>query len=264
MQTEVPPLGPALAAQGRVIHALLLRELITRFGRRNLGVLWLVLEPALFTLAVLALWTATGLNRVSNLPIVAFALTGYASVLLWRGAASHCLNGIHQNLNLLFHRNVRVLDVFAARIVLELGGATASFLLLAAAFLFFEQMPPPEDALKVCGGWAMMCWFGAALGLALGGASAFSELVARLWQPISYILFPLSGAIFLVAALPPAAQEVALLLPMVHGVELIREGWFGSRIQARYELGYLAAWNLGLTLAGLLLLRIAARRAESR
>ena len=49
--------------QRRVLHALLMREIITRFGRENLGVLWLVAEPMLFTLGVATLWTAAGLHR---------------------------------------------------------------------------------------------------------------------------------------------------------------------------------------------------------
>lgn len=264
----VAPLAPSLrrslAVQARVVRALLLRELITRFGRRNLGVLWLIAEPALFTLAVLALWTAAGFNRASNLPIVAFALTGYSSVLLWRNTASYCVNAIHQNLNLLYHRNVRVQDVFAARILLEIGGATAAFALLAGWLILMGQLAPPEDPLKVVAGWLMLCWFGAALGLALGGASGFSDVVARFWAPVSYILFPLSGALFMVSALPPAAQQVILLLPMVHGVEMIREGWFGSLVRTVHDIGYMAGVSLALSLLGLVLLRIAARRTEAR
>ena len=35
----------SLKIQQRVLYALLMREIITRFGRKNLGVLWLVGEP---------------------------------------------------------------------------------------------------------------------------------------------------------------------------------------------------------------------------
>jgi len=66
----------------------LMREIITRFGRENLGVLWLVAEPMLFTLGVTTLWTAAGLHRGSPIPIVAFAVTGYSSVLMWRNSAN--------------------------------------------------------------------------------------------------------------------------------------------------------------------------------
>ena len=38
---------------------------------------------------------------------------------------------------------------------------------------------------------------------------------------------------------------------MVHGVEMLREGYFGSRMVAHYSLGYMALWNAMLTLLGL-------------
>jgi len=258
-----PSLRRSLAIQGRVIRALLLRELITRYGRRNLGVLWLVVEPALFTLAVAALWTFSGLNKESSLPIIAFSITGYSSVLLWRNTANQCVNAIHQNINLLYHRNVRVQDVLFARILLESAGAGASFVVLSLVFTFTGAMAPPQDMLVVAAGWLMLFWFGAALGLTIGAASAFSDIVHRIWFPVSYILFPLSGAAFMVSALPPAAQDWILLLPMVHGTELIREGYFGHVVRTRYDLAYMGTANLLLTLTGLFLAHAAARRVEA-
>ena len=80
-------------------------------------------------------------------------------------------------------------------------------------------------------------------------------MVDKLWHPAAYLLFPLSGAGFLVDILPPRAQELILLLPMVHGVEYIREGYFGSRIVAHYDMGFMALWNLGLTWFALTLTR---------
>ncbi|MDP3222903.1 MAG: capsule polysaccharide export ABC transporter permease, partial [Rubrivivax sp.] len=44
--------------QRRVIGALMMREVITRFGRHNLGALWLVAEPMIFTLGVAAVWAS--------------------------------------------------------------------------------------------------------------------------------------------------------------------------------------------------------------
>ena len=54
----------SLVVQRRVLHALLMRELITRYGRKNLGVLWVFVEPMIFTLGVAAIWTAAGLHHV--------------------------------------------------------------------------------------------------------------------------------------------------------------------------------------------------------
>ena len=254
----------SLAIQGRVIHALLMREVITRFGRHNVGVLWLVGEPMLFTLGVAALWSAAGLSHGSGLPIIAFAITGYSSVLMWRNSVSRVNSSIPQNFSLLYHRNVRVIDVFLTRIVLELAGATGSFIVLALFFTAGDWIKPPEDVLKVVQGWAMLAWFGTALSLTIGAATAYSEIIERLWHPASYLLFPLSGAAFMVEWLPPGGREVVLLLPMVHGVEMVREGYFGSRVHTHYDLGYMATFCLGLTLVGLFLVRDAGRRAEAR
>src|ERR1700733_13375689 len=99
----------SLAIQFRVLHALLMREVITRYGRDNLGVLWLVGEPMIFTLGVTTLWSAAGLvHGGTGIPIVAFAVTGYSSVLMWRNATSQCSVGIIQNKPLLFHRGVLI------------------------------------------------------------------------------------------------------------------------------------------------------------
>src|SRR5579863_6915692 len=94
----------SLAIQIRVVHALLMREIITRFGRDNLGVLWLVGEPMIFTLGVATLWTMAGLSHVTTIPVIAFAVTGYSSVLMWRNAASHSSMAVEHNKALLYHR----------------------------------------------------------------------------------------------------------------------------------------------------------------
>ncbi len=259
-----PSLARSLALQRRVLHALLMREVITRFGRRNLGALWLFVEPMLFTLGVAALWAAAGLHERSPVPVAAFAITGYSSVLLWRNCATRSAMAIEANQGLLYHRNVRVIDVLLTRILLEVGGATASFVLLGLFFTWFGWIAPPEDLLEVAAGWFLLAWFGAALALVIGAGTAFSDVVEKLWHPAAYLLFPISGAAFLVDWLPPNLREVVMLLPMVHGVEILREGYFGSVARLHYDAGFLAVSCLVLTYVGLAMTRHAGRKVEVR
>ena len=253
----------SLAIQRRVIGALLMREVITRFGRDNLGVLWLVGEPMLFTLGVAGLWAAAGMNHGAGIPIVAFAITGYSSVLVWRNTVNRCSSAIQANLNLLYHRNVRTIDVMVTRILLEVAGASGSFVVLSIFFMAVEWMPPPVDTLQVLFGWLMLVWFGASLALTMGALTSYSHLVERLWHPAAYLLFPLSGAAFMVDWLPAAFQKTVLLIPMVHGVEMVREGYFGNTVRTHYDVAYMATCCLVLTLTGLFLTRDAARRVEA-
>ena len=260
--TTRPSLLRSLAIQRRVLHALLLREIITRFGRENLGVLWLVAEPMLFTIGVMTLWTAAGIQHGIPIPIIAFAVTGYSSVLMWRNSASRASAAVAQNKSLLYHRNVQVIDVLLTRIVLEIGGATGSFLVLSLFFIYIGWMPAPVDLLEVLFGWFMLAWFGTGLALLIGAGVAFSENVERLWHPASYLLFPLSGAAFMVDWLPMNMQRAVLLLPMVHGTEMMREGYFGDVVKTHYDVGYMAAFCLVQSLAGLYMVRQATRRLE--
>jgi len=252
----------SLGIQRRVLHALLMREIITRFGRENLGVLWLVGEPMLFTLGVATLWTAAGLHHGSPIPIVAFAVTGYSSVLMWRNSASRAGSAVANNKPLLFHRNVQVIDVLLTRTLLEIGGATASFIVLSLLFIFIGWMPVPVNPLEIVFGWLMLAWFGASLALLIGAGAAFSEIVERLWHPAAYLLFPLSGAAFMVEWLPTGLQKFVLLLPMVHGTEMLREGYFGNVVPTHYSVAYMTSCCLVLSLAGLYVVRQASRRVE--
>jgi capsular polysaccharide transport system permease protein len=251
-----------LAIQRRVLYALMMREIITRFGRDNLGVLWLVAEPMIFTLGVAALWTASGLSHSSSIPIIAFAVTGYSSVLMWRNAASHSSMAVESNKALLYHRSVLVIDVILTRIALEIAGATCSFTLLSLVFTFTGLMPPPVDPILVLAGWLMLAWFGTSIALLIGAGTTFSPVVERLWMPAAYLLFPMSGAAFMVEWLPTKLQALVLYLPMVHGIELLRQGYFGNVVHTHHDIGYMAECCLVMTLAGLYLMQQAARRIE--
>ena len=220
-------LRQSLTIQGRVLGALLMREIITRFGRHNIGFLWLFLEPMLFTVGVTILWSVSKITHGSSMPITAFAVTGYSSILLWRNCSSRVVKAVEVNLSLLYHRNVRVFDV-----------------------------------LTVIEGWLLLASFALAISLVVGAASERSELVERVWHIITYLLFPLSGAGFMVDWLPKAAQDMILWVPMVHGTEMIRHGYFGNAVHTYEDPAYLALCNLILTLLGLALVRDVESRVE--
>lgn len=245
-------LRQSLTIQKRVVHALLMREIITRYGRHNIGFLWLFVEPMIFTLGITALWTATKSLHGSDLPIVGFALTGYSSILLWRNVANRCSRAVEANAALLYHRNVKIIDLMLSRIILEMAGATISFMVLAITFIALGFMAMPADLSLMLTGWFLTAWFAASLGLNVGVVSETSEVFDRLWHAFTYILFGLSGAGFLVDWLPENMQKVVLYIPMVHGTEMLRHGYYGDIITTHEDPSYLIIFNLVLTLLGLL------------
>jgi ABC-2 type transport system permease protein/capsular polysaccharide transport system permease protein len=259
MRQATAELFQSLAIQRRVVFALFMRETITRYGRHNIGFLWLFVEPMIFTLGITFLWTALKSVHGSELPITPFALTGYSAVLLWRNMPARTIGAIPPNLSLMYHRNVRVMDIYIARLLLEAVGATISFVLLGILFIFLGMMDPPEDILQVVAGWALLALNGIALALMIGTLSERSEIVDKVWHPLAYLIFPLSGAAFIVEALPPEARGPVLYIPMVHGLEYLREGFFGSKFHPIYDLNYMILTIIGMLLIGLILMRFVAR-----
>ena len=239
----------------RVIGALVLRELLTRYGRNNIGFLWLFVEPMLFVAVVTAVWTATRRLHGSDIPIVAFALTGYTSMLLWRGMPGRCMGALKSNRTLLYHRQVTIMDVYVARVLLETMAITTSFVALGIIFCALEWTPAPGDAMQVLEGWLLLAWFGIGFGLTVAGLAQKYPVVENLWAPFSYVLMPFSGVAYVADALPQTMRDVVLWLPMLNALEYLREGWFGSVMHAHYDIPYVVVFNMILSFIGISLVR---------
>lgn len=251
----------SLAVQLRVIKALYFREIITRYGRYNIGFLWLFVEPMIFTLGVAALWSLVK-PIVGDVPVFSFAITGYSTVLLWRNAAGRCALAIEPNQALMYHKNVTITDIFLSRVLLEIAGTTISFIVLVTFFSVLGLVSIPENFLKVLSAWILLSWFATALGFVVGSMSELSPFFDRLWQTSTYLLFPISGALFMVSWLPTNVAEVVLWIPMVHATEMLRDGFFGDIVKAIYNINYFIIFTLILNILGFILIKELEKRIE--
>jgi capsular polysaccharide transport system permease protein len=254
----------SIRTQSRIVFALIMREIITRYGRHNIGFAWLFAEPMLFTGGIVILWHITEAKAVHSLDITAFALTGYSTILIWRGTIGRCALAILPNMSLLVHRNVRPIDFFLARIILEIGGVTISAMIMIGIFVITGLIAPPADILTMLKGWALLCWYAGAMGLLIGGLSEFSELVERLWHPIAYFQLPVSGAFALASWLPPSLRNIVMLFPVPNCVEIFRYGYFGDTIRPYYNGLYTSTICLLITWVGLIVVREASKRLDAR
>ena len=250
----------SLEIQARVIHALLLREIITRYGRHNIGFMWVFVEPMMFTVGVVTIYTL--FNHHTQLPLVPFTVTGYSTVLAWRNTISRCGNAVEPNRALLHHRNVRIIDLFSARLLLEITGASISFMTLSTLLAAAGAMPLPDDILKMIAAWGLLAWFAIGMGLIIGSLSVVSETVDRIWHVFAYLFLPASGAFFMVDWLPKRVQAIAMLVPTVNCTEFLREGYFGIQVHPHYNLLYIFIINCLTTLIGLAVIKRLAATVE--
>lgn len=243
------PFRRSLAIQLRVIGALIMREVLTRYGRHNIGFLWLFLEPMMFTLGITALWTVTRASHGPGVSIASFAVTGYSSVIMWRSALTRSIKALDPNLALLYHRNVTPADIYAARLILELAAATTSFAVLVITLVMLEVIDPPVDVVTMVEGWGLLAVFSSSIAFFFGPLSEKTELLERFMHTAMYLLFPLSGAAFLADWLPERARTVVLFIPMFNCVEMIRHGYYGEQIRT-YEDPFYVLTVSAVLLAG--------------
>lgn len=249
--------------QLRVIYALLMREIITRYGRHNIGFAWLFVEPMIFTLGIAGLWNYTKYAHGGTLPIIPFAVIGYSTILMWRNSANKVGSAVEANAGLLYHRNVKVIDVFLARIMLESLGATISFMTISLIFIAVGVMTWPANFLLMIYGWCLLAWFTVGLALIIGSVLQLSEILDRFWHPLTYLLFPISGTAFMVDWLPEPFRKIILYLPMVHATEMIRHGYYGDIVRTYEDPVYMMKCNLVILFIGLVLTRYVSRKIEA-
>jgi capsular polysaccharide transport system permease protein len=245
------PLFELLRVQGRVVVALMLREIYTRFGRDNIGFAWIIAEPAIFCLSVILLWSFIKHSGHAETPIVPFLLTGYMPLLMYRHMVSRTMRCMQANAALLYHRQITVMTLYISRIAVEILGTSAAFMFCMLAFFLSGHIEVPDDPPLMLAGWLLYAWYAAATAILVGALSERSEVTEKIWGPISYVMIPLSGTFYMVDWMPAQVREAILWMPPVNGVEMIRGGYFSASVTAHFDAIYLVYVNLVLTACGL-------------
>src|SRR5215471_14513773 len=164
-----------LATQFRVVGALLVREIYTRFGREGLGFGWILVEPLVFAVPVLLVWSVVRNPYEHGVPMMPFLWSGYLPILLFRHIGGRMLLFVRVNAGLLYHRQVTIFDIFLARCLLEV---TSNLMAVVASFVFFYGvglLEFPRDLPMFYLGYIYMIWWSSVIGLIIGGLSERSD-----------------------------------------------------------------------------------------
>ena len=251
-----------LATQVEVVEALILRETRTRFGAHQMGYLWALIEPTLWVATFAALFLAIGRSVPDGMTIVPFLTTGILPYNIFQSTASRSIAAIPSNRGLLFYRQVRPLDVIAARSVLEVSTLVTVFAVLLGLHLLVSEDRAAPDLLATLLGLGLAGALGGSLGLVLSSLNVYSNVVERIYGPLSRPLFWCSGLFFTAEDLPDRARDILLFNPILHVVECVRSAWFPMQPSRYFSLGYVCWWIVALAALGLLLERSARRRVE--
>lgn len=252
----------SLSIQIRVVGAIMLRELHTRFGRNNVGYLWLVMEPFMLSAGVSSFHYFSGGSGSGPLgfPAGPFYATGYITYIIFRNNVNRSAGLIESNKPLLFHRNVTLLDINIARVLLDTIASLGALIIILTAFYLMGLGMVPERPWLLFAALALMAWLSFAIGLLVCSGTEFTTLTERFVHPATYLLIPFTGMFTVMDELPPAFARINAAFPFPHIADLARMGLKADFQSTYINLPYVIMFNTVCTFLGLLMMKVARKR----
>lgn len=242
--------------QVRVVTALMIRELTTRFGRENIGFLWVMVEPLLFAVLVGILWRVMKGPTEHGMDILTFVVSGYIPLVLFRSALGRAVHSFTANGSLMYHRQIKILDIILVRFFIELVGHMMAYLFIILILSGLGLFDWPYDIGFLLLGWLYYALFTLSVCLVVAPLSEMNEALEKFIPVTAYLMIPFSGAFYIVSALTPEAAKFVLYSPPVHGMEMMRYGLFGPSINPHYDFWYPLMFCIPCIAVGLLLCRV--------
>lgn len=253
--------GRGFAVQMRVIGALIARELQTRYGRHNIGYLWVIAEPMMLATVIGVIHEVADMGmHGKGMHAFAFTLLGYTIFIIFRNIFNRADHTLEASSNLLLHRVIKPLDIVLSKALVEMAGVICSLVILTGIGTALDLSNVPVRPLYWFLAIGLMCWLSLSLAIIVAAYTYESHLLSRFVHPFSYFMIPLSGAFFTVSFLPSWAREPMLWNPLVCIFEIARYGQFEVASDRYLYPGYVAGFCAFCTYWGLLALR----RVEKR
>jgi capsular polysaccharide transport system permease protein len=238
--------------QLRVIHAVMLRETRTRFGRHQMGYLWALVEPVLLIGMFYMLYTFAGREVPNGMSVVPFLATGILTYHLFAKTAERGSGAVGANKALLFYPHVKPLDLIFARTSLEAITYSLVFFLIVGVHALITQTWGIDSALRTIGALGLTSVMGITFGLLLSALGVVWQTVDRIRGPlIMRPLFWTSGLFYTANELPTKVRQVLLYNPLFHCTELARDAWFPGYDAHYASTVYVTLWIIGFAFVGL-------------
>lgn len=249
MNTQAPP-RPAKKAHRvrfrtpRVLLALMIREMITRYGRSWGGYVWAVLEPAgIVTVLAFALGAFLAKPPLGD-SFALFYATGYLVFYFFNQVAGQSGTAIAVNRELMQLPMVRPLDAVVARFVLTFLTLICVCLLIFGTLVVLNDVR--VDIVRALRALATVSVLGLGVGTVNAVVFTFVPVWRQIWAMLSAPLMIMSGTFFLFTSMPAWIQNILIWNPLIHVTGEMRAAFYPGYRDDYVSLIY--AGGVGVTL----------------
>ena len=231
----------AVGAFLRVLQTLMIRDMLVLYSHSGMGYLWALAQPLVFIGSLVLVYSVSGHQPPLGLSPVAFFAVGIVPYLSFYVRVEAAVSSaVRSNLSLLYFRQVTPLALISAAFVREYLTALVVFVIIAGSIACFDKSVQISDPLEILAAVTCIALLAAVIGTFFG----LGELVVPSLQLLEIfvfrVMFFFSGALFFANQLPPQMRKYALLNPLLHLIEFVRDGYL-SVYRARY-----ASWSFAL------------------
>ncbi|WP_375461079.1 ABC transporter permease [uncultured Enterovirga sp.] len=256
MLTHRRPLDHPLVVQSRVIRALMLRDIRTRFFGHGLGYLISIAWPLAHLTLLIVIYYFTGRVAPYGDSLLLFFATALVPTISFMYISRFIMLAALVNKPLVHFPVVKIVDLFLARGVLEVFASCIMTLVVMGTLycLGIDVVPPkPLEA-----GYALLASFLLAFGLGflMGLIAMALPGIVIAYTLVTIVLYITSGVLFVADELPAAARYALSWNPIFHGVEWMRTAYYlGYRAEA-LDKAYLISFGIGSLFIGLITERL--------
>jgi ABC-2 type transport system permease protein len=256
-------------ASRELFNNLALRELRSKYKRSFLGFAWSLANPlAMMLVYTLVFKYFLHLKPSPGVPsgLDVFALFLLCALLPWNffsGSVMGCISSLTGNESLIkksyFPREVLPGATVGAGLVfhlIEMG-------LLLVALLAFGNWRAVVFLPFVVLLTVLMSLFGLGFGLMLSSLNVYFRDIQHLMGIVFLVWLYMTPIIYPLSVVPARYQSLLKLNPMTDASLSYRAAWYDGRTPGWLQMGYFAAWAIGMLVVGLIVFnRLEPRLAE--
>jgi len=238
------------------VHALLMRELKTRFGSSKLGYFWAIAEPAAQASILAILFTLIGRNSLAGVPVALFLISGVMPFKTFSKTVTQLSNGISSNTALFAYRQVSPIDPILTRLIIELATFFIVYIIILSVMAWLGLDVWPQDLLALIAASLLLISLGFGIALCMASAYLYWKDASKILSMVMTPMFFISGIFYTATMVPAKYWYLFTWNPIFHAIELSRDAFFVSYSTPVGSWEYLALVALTFNALGVMLYRV--------
>jgi capsular polysaccharide transport system permease protein len=249
-------IGTALRRQLNVMHAVILRDIRSRYFNHGLGFLIVPLFPVAHATLLLTIYSVMNRQAIFGDDLILFFATGLIPVLTFNYISRFMSVSVIANKGMLAFPAVHLLDIVLARSALEFIGIVISILFMVTLLVCLGTDPIPQDPQSAALALLSVAFLAIGVGVVVSVLSAIFPFFSLAYALFTALIYVTSGGPIYLQSFPEELIYFCSFNPAFHAVEWMRTAYYTGYSGQYLNKTYLIGWGLGSLAVGLLMERM--------